>query len=119
VCLKERLAAAEAIPLLWEVLYGQQGTAEMVAPPGLALFRKDKPKLRRPLSRWLSSQISEASYAELASLADTGSWHDRFDDIIQRAKSTVTLDRGMWAAEKGYAVHHLRICGLDMPKTIC
>mmetsp|Transcript_82542 Transcript_82542/g.267382 ORF Transcript_82542/g.267382 Transcript_82542/m.267382 type:complete len:317 (-) Transcript_82542:439-1389(-) len=112
VVVEERLEIVESIPVLREVLHGAPGATEQVLPAGLVLLRRNLPKLRRPLSQWLSSQLTEESYVDLASVADTGADHKLFEGVFQRAKTVVTMDRGMWAVERGYKVEHLRIGGM-------
>ena len=96
------------VPVVQHLLHGVGG-ASFERSNVVALLARSAPRLERPRSRWFSEQLSGAEFSELACLADVGHvapadtpWSA--DMVAYQAKTVVTLDRAMWAQERGYAV---------------
>lgn len=110
----KRLPECAGVPVLEFLLgNGTAATADFTARSDIVLIRRSEAQLAYPRSTWLSSQISTVAFAELASLADTGHREQGLgEDVFYSAKTLVTLDRGMWAKERGYNIALHRILGL-------
>lgn len=110
---KRRTACAK-VPALLYVLDGPLGAQRFTARADVAMLRRGDQRLARPRSAWLASQISEEAFAELACLADASRATDEFRARLScMAKTAVTLDRGLWARERGHQLEWQQIQGLQ------
>merc|ERR1711920_459464 len=102
----------EGIEALQHLLHGS-GSSRFSSRNDIALLAKSGPPLERPRSTWLRDQVSQETFADLASTADAShAGHATYEEVTYRARTVVSLDRAMWAQERGYNVVLRQIGGL-------
>eukprot|EP00929_Paragymnodinium_shiwhaense_P074434 TRINITY_DN38098_c0_g1_i1.p1 TRINITY_DN38098_c0_g1~~TRINITY_DN38098_c0_g1_i1.p1 ORF type:complete len:538 (-),score=114.66 TRINITY_DN38098_c0_g1_i1:565-2079(-) len=102
------------VPVLTFLLDAEAGAEQTFDwRPDVILYRFGSGELSYPRSEWLSTQVTKPEFAQLARLADfPESSHESRADLFYKVKTVVTLDRGLWAEDRGYHVDLRRMAGL-------